>query len=265
MVNRNVSPSQGGRVPARRGDVSSDSIRFVLVALAVIWIAVLVSGVSPGSADGVPLAREQAQSSGPDPNVRLTFERQNFTPSNASSFVLYVGNPEDNERPMYVMVLLRVHVDDGTLPVVVDEEPGVQVGDTLVWQYKFDLQPGEYRLKYGTIGRNADPGEYEIEVNATYWKQRGFASRTQAGTLVVQSLSNGDDGGSPVGWLESIVDALLAIIGRTEVVVAIATVLVLLISIIESDRTLLAILRFWRWTKSQLDRITRRAFRDERR
>lgn len=245
--------------------MSGDSFRFVLVALAVIWIAVLASGAAPGEASGVASVQSEIQGTEPDPNVRLTFERQNFTPSNASSFVLYVGNPADSERPMYVMVLLRIHVDDGTLPVVVDEEPGVQVGDTLVWQFDFDLQPGEYRLKYGAVGRNADPGEYDIEVNATHWKQRGFASQTRAGTLVVQSLSNGDGNGSPVEWLERIVGALLAIIGRPVIIVAIAAVLGLLVSIIESDRTLSAILRLWRWTKSQIVRITRWAFRDERR
>jgi hypothetical protein len=244
--------------------VSDDSFRFVVVALAVVSIAVLASGASSGGAVGAPTVQEGTQSAGLEPNVRLTFERHNLTPSNASSFVLYVGNSAESERPMYVMVVLRVHVDDGDFPVVVDEDPGLEVGDTLVWQFDFDLQPGEYRLKYGVIGRNADPGEYDVDVNATYWKEQGFASRTHTDRLVVQPLPNGDGNGSPGEWLEKIVDVLLATIGRPEVIVAVAAVLGLLISIIEGDRTWPAILGLWRWTKSILARITRWAFGDDR-
>lgn len=161
-------------------------IRFAVVALVAACIAAsLVAGAHAGQTRS-PVAVQQP--AGPDPSLQVTVERPNITTNNSTAFVTYVGNPQDSDRPMYVKVRIRVRVDDRNLRVLVDRDPGTRFDDHLVWQYDFDLAPGDYRLVYGTVGRHSEPGTYPIEISANYWRGDGLVSRSSVQEVHIDPL-----------------------------------------------------------------------------
>lgn len=238
-----------------------------VVALAVV--GVLFAGLLASGFGSAFAGVERSQDDGPDPTVQLRFDRQNITPANATDFVLYVGNPSRNDRPIHVLVLVKAHLTEGNIDVLLDERSGIEVGDSIVWRFNHDLSPGNYRLSYGTVHRNADPGNYPVEVTVRYSKGDGIVSRNVTEMLTVKPLSNladGDDEEGPLAWIAERVEVVLAFItGNPQTVAAVVAILTLVISVVESNRIWAALVRLGRWTKSILARITRWAFGDERR
>ena len=252
-----------------------EQFRFVIVIAVLACVGASVAGgfvYAHGSGTWTSNAIEsdapRIQGDGSGPTVQLQFERRNITPANATSFVLYVGNPTTNDQPIHLLVLLTADASREKLDMLVDERRGIGFGDRIIWRFNYDLSPGEYRLTYGSIHRNAEPGTYGIEANATYRTKSGLTSKITEATLFIEDdRTGGDNGrngsGGPLTYLGRAVGLIIAVFWKyPQIIAAIVAVLALLVSIVEGDRTSAAILRGWQRTKDILQRITRWAFRN---
>lgn len=221
-------------------------------------MVVLFAGLLSSGVGGSSLLQDEQ----PDPTVDLKLNDERIEETNSTSFLLHVGNPPSSERPMYLMVILRVDVSSGGLTVFVDDDRAKQFGSEIIWRANFDLEPGEYRLVPGRIDSYANPADYSFETEVNYWEDNDLVTRSVTSQLTVEP----DDSTHwliiffrrLLRWAGTLFTTNLAFVG------ALVALLALLVDFVEGNRTWRSVQ--WLWSKSTgwLDRVTHWVWSDDR-
>lgn len=129
----------------------------------------------------------QTEPESEEPTLRIEPPSENVTEHNATTFLVYLGNPPWNTRPKYVVLRIWSPGYDDLGLQVNGESPDVSFDQGTGWEFHRDLEPGRHAIYTATVGPESRPGNYSIFAAGVYVVDGELATDIVNATVYIES------------------------------------------------------------------------------